>query len=251
MDYRELLFAVILLLSGVFAAQLCLAIYKKMPTASFCDYGELPLEQTLLKLDKIKKARFFSVKSILTGLCFGVVFILLYKQLSFSLEFFGVALCVIPLWLLCVSDISFYIIPDSLVLSCAVMPVMTAVSAIFFNGNEFYQSWYSPLLCALTGGGFWLVLELAGRFIYKKEAIGGGDMKLSFLLCLGLSLKLGIIMLFITIFLAGGAAIVMLLQKKLEKDQYIPLAPFIGTAFLIICCFKEQILFIVDNYFLF
>ena len=72
---------------------------------------------------------------------------------------------------------------------------------------------------------------LAGNFLFKKESLGGGDIKLLFVIGLVLEPLLGVI----NIFLASLIALpISLLLYRKNKEHVIPFGPFILVAFLII-----------------
>lgn len=235
---------------GLFCGPLSIALFKKIPTKSFCDYDEIPTDQMLDKLDKIKQVKPFSKKGMLFGVLFGAIYSLLFLQYGFSLAFLTTCLAVLPMFLLSASDAKFYIIPDRLVLCLCVPLLINLFQTFALSDKVFYSDWYSPLLGGVVGGGFLALADFAGKLIYKKEAIGGGDMKLCFAIGLILGLKLTVVLLFIMLFIAGFYCVTMLIIKKLEKSQYLPLGPFICLAFAIVCCFKTQLTMIVDTYFL-
>ena len=72
---------------------------------------------------------------------------------------------------------------------------------------------------------------LAGNFLFKKESLGGGDVKLLFVIGLVLEPLLGVI----NIFLASLIALpISLFLYHKNKEHVIPFGPFILVAFLII-----------------
>lgn len=148
-----------------------------------------------------------------------------------------------PLWLVCCLaalymliaitfiDIDFMIIPDGLSIGLAVLGLLASAVNPFFEG-AWTQRLLSSLGGAATGFGIIWILALVGEFIFKKEAIGGGDLKLmtaagalagwqAVVFTLMIGSVLGSIY--------GGA---LMLSKKLGRKEPIPFGPFLCAALL-------------------
>ena len=81
-------------------------------------------------------------------------------------------------------------------------------------------------------------LKLFGDFLFKKESMGGGDIKLMFVFGLMFGWQLSIV----SIFLAAviGLPISLILLKK-SNDHVLPFGPYLGLASLIIVLFQINI----------
>jgi len=107
------------------------------------------------------------VIEFVTGLSLAVVFPALYKS-WYSIE---VALfCVIAIIASAV-DIKRTILPDT----CTLGGMSLAVLGAWINPE---REFISSVLGVIYGGGFLLVLGATYRFIFKKEGMGGGDIKM-------------------------------------------------------------------------
>lgn len=104
------------------------------------------------------------------------------------------------------------------------------------------------LLGMIAGGGIFLLIMLIGKLIYNKQGMGFGDIKL--MLAIGLYFGLtNIILISIMSFIIGAIwAIILMIIKKVKKDQYMAFGPFIVIAtFLNIFVPFEILLNIVMN----
>ena len=123
-------------------------------------------------------------------------------------------------------DLEHKIIPDRFQIILGLL----GIAAIFFDKNT---QWYSHLIGAAAGGAVFGLVAYFGSRKYGKEALGGGDIKLSIVsgLLLGWE-KLLVAMLVATV---GGSIILLSLRAKKNqaKDTEYPFAPFItaGIAF--------------------
>ena len=88
-----------------------------------------------------------------------------------------------------------------------------------------------------------LLLKLFGDFLFKKESMGGGDIKL--LAVFGL--MFGFPMSIVSVFLAAviGLPISLILLKKNDSHE-IPFGPFLAVAAILIVLFKLDINMLLD-----
>ena len=154
-------------------------------------------------------------KYVFTGY-FGIVGIFL--ALRFSLQYEIAVLFVLAIVLeMAICDGKYRIVPDT-------FSILLAVSALGFVG--FQERWWEPIAGAVTGGFLVLIVYFFGKIIYRKEIIGGADLK--FFAALGLIAGSGgIVILFLgTQLLMGVHALILALRKRLEKNHTLPLIPY-------------------------
>lgn len=167
----------------------------------------------------------------------GILFMLSYIAFGLSYELFIALGIVSMLIIISVSDITYYIIPDEIL--------------IFFTG-------YFLIIYVLSGGVFstfinivsgivmfciMYTIMLLGNFIFKKETLGGGDIKLMFVIGLVVSPLLGLVVIFIGSLLALPISLLLLVKKK---TRLIPFGPFLLIAFAFIYFTKLDIKTIID-----
>ena len=97
---------------------------------------------------------------------------------------------------------------------------------------------YGPL----TFGGFLAVLRWIGGKIYKKEAMGIGDVKLAVVLGFMLSLKLAVVALY-TSFISASIVGVYLIASKRKSERIIPFAPFLSLGAITAYFFGQNIIY--------
>ena len=151
----------------------------------------------------------------------GTLFALSYFRFGFSYELFIALGLVSMLIILSVSDLSYYIIPDEVL--------------IFFSGYFLIiitlQFGVVPALISIRNGlilfGVMYLIMLIGNFLFKKESLGGGDIKLLFVFGLVIDPLLGLISIFIASVIALPIALILL---KTKKQKLIPFGPFLLIA---------------------
>jgi leader peptidase (prepilin peptidase)/N-methyltransferase len=83
------------------------------------------------------------------------------------------------------------------------------------------------LLGIIAGGGSLLLIAIAGSKLFKKEAMGGGDIKLAAMIGSFLGWKLILLSLFLGFFLGSIIGVIVMLTSK-NKSDIIPFGPFIA-----------------------
>ena len=172
----------------------------------------------------------------------GTLFALLFYKYQFSFPFF--LFCVLAFSLVVISVIDYYhqIIPD-------IFPLILASCGLLFAafnptlGSAYLERIINSVCGLVAGGGSLLIIGLLGQFIYKKEAMGGGDVKLM----AGVGALIGwdkvLFAIFIGAFLGSIAGIFLLIFKKVEKRGYMPFGPFLAAAsYLVLFLPKPEII---------
>ena len=82
-----------------------------------------------------------------------------------------------------------------------------------------------------------LIIGFIGKKIFKKEALGGGDIKLAGIIGLILGLRLGLVSIILSSLLALPYAVAALL---LNKDNEVPYGPFLIASMAIVFLFMDK-----------
>lgn len=221
------------ILAGVFAGNGAVYFFNKMPAQWFCEYGQRPTEDMLDPYTQ-------RIKSYPWKYVFTMLFVVMgIKLVMDDWQFAVSAFC--ALWLLlelAIADIKYRIVPDQLV-------ILLAVCALGFI--PYHGSWKECLFGGLAGFAIMGLTALLGKMAYKRDAVGGGDIKLfaSLGLICGFS---GVLVIFaLTALLSGGHLVWLLVRKKIRKNDTVPMVPYIAASAAIYFIFLwgyEQILFL-------
>ena len=87
------------------------------------------------------------------------------------------------------------------------------------------------------------MVKLIGDKIFKRESMGGGDIKLMFFCGLVIGFYLSICNIFLATFIAFPVALYMLFRRK---DNLIPFGPFLAMAAILIHISKIDINTVID-----
>ncbi|MBI3313649.1 MAG: prepilin peptidase [Candidatus Omnitrophica bacterium] len=127
-----------------------------------------------------------------------------------------------------VTDLETGLIPDKLSLpGIAVGLVIAGLHPPMMGTDSWQQALIHSGLGILAGGGVLLLIGWFGNMVFRKETMGGGDIKLMAMLGAFLGIKKAFMVLFLGPFIALPYA---LYAKFSKKQETIPLGPFLAIA---------------------
>lgn len=158
-----------------------------------------------------------------------------------TLGFFYLSLTLVAVFFI---DLAHQIIPNKLT-----YPGIIVGLALSVVSN--HLPWYQSLLGAAVGGGVFIAVAVLGHWLFKKESMGGGDVKLAAML--GAFLGVGRVLLVFVFSAAIGlviSLIVMTVSSKLRRERLIPFGPYIALATILIAFYGEAIVGFYIRHFL-
>ncbi len=167
----------------------------------------------------------------------GVILLISYYEYDFSYEFL-ISLVVTGLVIsIFISDFKYMIILDSpLIISGLLVLIMR------FSFYGFKNALYS-LLSGLLLFGFMLLIAFVGKKIFKKEALGGGDIKLALIIGIILNLRLGLVAIILSSILALPYA---LTSVVLSNSRDVPFGPFLIASMSLVFAFSDKFLNLLE-----
>lgn len=152
----------------------------------------------------------------------GLLFVLSYWMLGFSMELVIALLLMSLLIIITVSDIAYMLIPDKVLLPFGILLLVLRLWIPL-------TPWWDSLLGAAVG--FLILLLIA---VVSKGGMGGGDIKLFFVI----GLVLGTVHTLLTLFLAAliGSIVGLVFLKRTGQGRKtpIPFGPSIAAAAIIV-----------------
>lgn len=207
------------------------SIVKPSSHCPKCMHKLGPLELIPIFSYLIQKGRCKHCHSKIPKLCpifeafSGLLFMLAYLSFDLSLELIISLLFISMLLIIYVSDCAYMIICDEVLI---VFTILIGIAKLFING---YTDVFSSLLNGLIAFGFMYLLKLLGNFMFKKESMGDGDIKLMFVFGFVLGWQMAIISIFIGSIVGLPISLYIAMSKK---EHIIPFGPFLNTGALII-----------------
>ena len=184
----------------------------------------------------------YLIVEIVTGLLFAVSFHCFhfsYNQII-SLIFISTMIIVI------VSDIEYMIILDEVLIAGALLIIITFLIVLIMEDGIYIGILELILAHIVPGVGAFLAmyaLKLFGDRAFRKESLGGGDIKLMFLFGLVLGFPLAICTIFLATFIAFPIALIVMFTNR---ENIIPFGPFLSMSAILILISKVDFSRIVD-----
>lgn len=155
----------------------------------------------------------------------GVLFVLTYLSFGLSVELIIGLIFVSSLIIIIISDYQTMIIPDEVIIFALVSKIIYSLLTSSVQATLFV------VLNGLVAALFIYGLKKFGDYAFKKESMGGGDIKLLFIFGLFIGFDMAIISIFLSSFIALPYSIYAL---KKNNNHVIPFGPFLSIAALII-----------------
>lgn len=193
-------------------------------------YELIPLISYIIQLGKCRGCKkHISVKypliELLTGICFAISYIVFGLTLNILIPLTLISALVIVI----VSDTEYMVIPDEIILIASILLVL---ETLFIKGG---QACLSSLFNGVLAFCGMYLIKIVGDAVFKKESLGGGDIKLMFMIGLVFNFQTMIVILFLASFMALPYAIAVLLLKK---DPIVPYGPFISLTSIALLLLK-------------
>ena len=200
----------------------------------------IPILSYVFQKGKCKKCHqkislFYPIFETLTG----ILFVLSYLSYGLSYELIIVLTFISMMIIIVVSDYNYLIIPDSVLI---IFGSLLFIEILLINGLN------AALLALLDGFLAFItmfLLKKLGDFIFKKESMGGGDIKLLFLFGMVLSYPIAILSIFVGSLIGLPIALLILYKKK---DHVIPFGPFLAAGATLLLLLNIDINTIINLY---
>lgn len=198
----------------------------------------IPILSFLFLGGKCKKCKdkiswFYPIFEFISGILFALSFVVY----GFSLECLLSIVFISMLLIIIISDYQTMTIPDSILI---VFSIFIIILKYFIVGIEGIGI---SLLHALGAFVFMLLLKLFGDFLFKKESMGGGDIKLLAVFGLMFGFPMSIVSVFLAAIIGFPISLIML---KNHNSHEIPFGPFLAVSAILIVLLKIDMNYIIN-----
>ena len=159
----------------------------------------------------------------------------LYLTFGISLSFIYYFLFVAGLIVITVIDLYHQIIPDVISLPGIVVGIL---GSLVVPENSFWVS----LIGTISGGGSLFLVAIAYQWLFKREGMGGGDVKLLAMIGAFLGWKAVILTIFLSSLIGSIIGIVVMLFKGKDLKFAIPFGPFLALGAVISLFWGEELI---------
>ena len=168
------------------------------------------------------------VVEIVTGSLFAVCF----HSFKLSFDLIIALIFVSSLIIVIVSDIEYMIILDEVLVVASLLIVVLYIIHLGLEKSALHI--YSGIGAFAT----MYVVKILGDKLFKKESLGGGDIKLMFLFGLVIGYPMSICTIFLATFIAFPISIYILFS---DKENIIPFGPFLSMSAILLLIAKIDI----------
>lgn len=175
----------------------------------------------------------------------ALVWLAIYLKFGWSLEFFQFAALLSTLIAVFAIDLEHYIIPDQLWIFAAFIGFAADGIGLAFHIRKFpwadflwvpvpFMGGYElPVPQSVVGfiayGALVLVVGVLGEALLRKEAMGGGDVKLTAAIGANIGVVYGIVSFFLSAGIGAIAGIALIAANRKQRLDEIPFGPMLVT----------------------
>ena len=172
------------------------------------------------------------ISYVLVELISGILYSVCYHVFGLNLDLVVALIFTSTIITIIVSDIEYMIILDEII---AISSISIIILELIFFGLDYTVS---KILAGILAFVTMYVIKLIGDRLFKRESMGGGDIKLMFLFGIVIGYPLAICDIFLATFIAFPVAIYILFSRR---DNLIPFGPFLAMAAILIHISKVDI----------
>ena len=171
------------------------------------------------------------ILNLFLGVVHALVLLISYYHFGISYEFFASLIIAALVLIVFISDFKYMIILDSpLIIAALIILVLRAYYYGFANIGL-------ALLSGIILFALMFLIGLLGKKLFRREALGGGDIKLAGIIGLILGFKLGLVAIILSSLLALPYAVGAML---LNSDREVPFGPFLISSMAIVFLFADK-----------
>ncbi len=178
-----------------------------------------------------------SILNPLIEIAMGGLFAFGYLRFAFSYEFYIFLVLSSLMIIIFISDFSAFTILDS--------PLI--VGGLLIIIIDFIYKGFKPTLMYIIAGLIMFILMLIikklGDLLFKRDSLGGGDIKFAFIIGLTLGFRLSLITLILSTFIALPYSFAYFMLKK---NNEVPYGPFLASSLFIVFLFIDKFNILLD-----
>lgn len=209
---------------------ICLLFGSAIGGIAFYAFRYLEKAYQLSSTSKFDKVSLILLNGILALL------VSIFIDLEIAMFFYCILIGIMSILIL--FDQKYMLLPTRVIyIGSLVAIVFRACTSIYLNKVEVL---FNGLLGAVVGVGLFLFVFYLSKWLFKKEGLGFGDVRLMFLLGMIVGLDGLFLMLIIACILAAVVGSILILVKR--KSEAFPFGPFLCGSTIIWMIFQDQLM---------
>lgn len=181
-----------------------------------------------------------SVRYFIVELLTAVLFVLFYSKFGMTLSLFIFLILMCGLIIATFIDFEYQLIPDSISLGGLALGLL--VSFLYprvFSAISHKTALLNSLCGAIAGGASIYSIGLFGKALFKKEAMGFGDVKFLAMIGSFIGWQKVLFVFFLAPFFGAAVGIILKVRYKIET---IPYGPYLSLATVVVILWGDEIL---------
>ena len=178
------------------------------------------------------------ILSTLIEILTGALFLISFLVFGISIKFFISLIFVSMLMIVIVSDIRYMLIDDEILIIASILIFILSIFEYGIKQSLFFVLY--GIVCFVV----MFLIKIMGDFIFKKESMGGGDIKLMFVFGLTMGIPSSIASIFLASFIGLPISLIML---KKNSSHELPFGPYLSVAAIILFLSQIDIVNILVN----
>ena len=196
-------------------------------------YELIPIISFLIQKGKCRNCKKqLPISYLIIEIITGLLYLISYHAFGLSNNLIIAITFISILIINIISDIEYMIILDEVLLFGISLIIILYLFLFGFHICAYH------IIDALIAFSIMYLIKIIGDIIFKRESMGGGDIKLMYLFGLVLGFKLSIVTIFLATFIAFPISIFILFSRK---NNMIPFGPFLSMAAILILISKINI----------
>ncbi len=176
-----------------------------------------------------------SARYPLVELANGLVYVGLLWRFGIGWETLAYALLSSALLAITVIDLDHMIVPD--VITLPGIPI-----GFLFAATVLPVGWVNSGLGILLGGGLLWAMAWISPYLFGKEGMGGGDIKLLAMVGAFLGWKPTLLTIMVGAMVGSLVGVSLIACKVMQRNQYLPFGPFLALGALVALFFHQELL---------
>lgn len=213
----------------------------------------IPIFSYIFQLGKCKHCKekisiFYPIFEFITGVLFVICYLVFKDEYPEVLNVVFAIVLISSLIIIIISDIKYMIIPDEvLVFFGIILVILKMIITYKLNPNNTWLDMGYELLFMLIDGvimfAFMYLVRFIGNLMFKKDSMGGGDIKMMTFISLFLGWKLSIVVVFLASFIALPISIINMYKNK---EHVLAFGPYLAIATMILFLSKIDFNMIIE-----
>ena len=205
----------------------------------------IPILSYLIQKGKCKNCSskiscFYPIFELLTGILFVLCYLSYKDVYPELLNIIYACAFSSSIIIIMISDIKYMIIPDEVLVFFSIVLVIIKLLIIekTIGYNSFLDLGYQIIFILKDGLIMFIIMyliRLFGNLIFKKDSLGGGDIKMMTYISFLFGWKLSIVVIFIASFIALPLSIINMYRNN---EHMLPFGPYLGIGALILLLTK-------------